>query len=140
MSSFTGFHQSSTLSAGAIVAERQGSAWLVDNDVIEVFKALTATMKTLASGIYYESEPDGSPRQSLFRRLRAILEQMMQPQEDPGQPSLKISEVLDILDFLTFAVEANSSLRPRSRRYLDWLSAMAPPTVPSQPPSGLIFP
>src|SRR5262249_1830046 len=35
----------------AVVAERLQSQWLVDNDVIDVFKALGATMRTLSSGI-----------------------------------------------------------------------------------------
>ncbi len=124
----------------AVVAERLESQWLVDIDVIEVYKALTVTMKTLASGIYYESAPEGAVRQALFRRLTALFDQLMQPQDDPGQPSLKISEALDILDFLTLAAETNSSLRPRSRRYLDWLTSMAAPAAAQQPSSGLIIP
>src|SRR5262245_49227316 len=41
----------------SVLEERSTSAWLVDHDVIEVFKSLSATMKTLSSGIYYESLP-----------------------------------------------------------------------------------
>jgi len=42
----------------SVAEERLDSPWLVDNDVIEVYKALSATMKTLSSGIYYESLPE----------------------------------------------------------------------------------
>ena len=53
---------------------RHGS-WTVD--VEEVYRALSATMKTLSSGIYYESLPEGAVRISLFRRLKAILDALM---------------------------------------------------------------
>jgi hypothetical protein len=125
----------------AVVEERFQSAWLVDNDVVEVYQALRTTMKTLSSGIYYESLPDGPVRISLFRRLKDLLDQLMQPQESNRTSSLKVSEVLDILDFMTLAAQINSSVRPKSRRYLDWLSGMAAPerSQPSQS-SGLILP
>src|SRR5580765_1616933 len=51
---------------GSVDEERMASPWLVDKDAIEVYKALAATMRTLSSGIYYESLPDGTVRLSLF--------------------------------------------------------------------------
>jgi hypothetical protein len=124
----------------AVVEERLNSPWLVDNDVIEVYKSLSATMKTLSSGIYYESLPDGPARISLFRRLKSLLDQLMQPAEGADRQSLKVSEALDVLDFLTFAVQANSSVRPKSRRYLDWLSSVAGVAPSAEQSSGLILP
>jgi hypothetical protein len=122
-----------------VVAERLQSNWLVDNDLIEVYKALIATMKTLSSGIYYESVPTGMVRESLYRRLKAKLDEMMQPQ-DVDQESLKISEAVAALEFLALAAQMNSSKRPKSRRYLDWLSSMAGASVPQETSSGLILP
>ena len=124
----------------AVAEERPNSPWLVDNDVIEVYKALVATMKTLSSGIYYETLPDGAVRISLFRRLKALFDELMQT--DPGEKRsiLKVSEAIDVLDFLTVAAEANSSVRPRSRRYIDWISEMFSRNAPAQPSSGLIIP
>ena len=125
----------------SVAEERIGSPWLVDNDVIEVYKALTATMKTLSSGIYYESLPEGSPaRLSLFRRLKGVLDQLMQPDPNAEHRTLKVSEAIDVLDFLTFAAQVNSSIRPRSRQYLDWISEMSGNTPQAQPSSGLIIP
>ncbi len=124
-----------------VVAEHLQSPWLVDNDVIEVYKALTSTMKTLSSGIYYESVPAGSVQQSLFHRLKALLDVAMQPQEAPDQSCLKVTEALDILEFLTFAAQANSGIRPKSRRYLDWLTSMVPVDAgPELSSGGLILP
>ena len=65
-----------------VVNERLNSPWLVDSDVIEVYKALAATMRTLSSGIYYESLPDGVVRLSLFRRLKALFDELMQPAQN----------------------------------------------------------
>jgi len=129
----------------SVIEERLQSPWLVDRDVIEVYKALHATMKTLASGIYYESLPGGPLRISLFRRLKAVLDELMKPGavSDRGVRSdrgvLKVSEALDVLNFLTFTAQMNSSVRPKARRYLDWLANLSgiPATEHS---SGLILP
>ena len=43
----------------AVVIERQSSPWLVDNDVVEVYKALTVTMKTLETTARIEAERRG---------------------------------------------------------------------------------
>jgi hypothetical protein len=125
---------------GAVVEERLSSPWLVDNDVIEVYKALASTMRTLTSGIYYESLPEGPSKLSLFRRLKDVFEQLMQP--DPGgrRPVLKASEAVEILDFLTLVALLNSSIRPRSRRYLDWISETFGYPQPAPQSSGLIIP
>ena len=123
-----------------VVEERLNSPWLVDSDVIEVYKSLRATMKTLASGIYYETAPDGPVRLSLFRRLRAGLDELMQPARNTDRNALKVSEALDVLDFLTFAAQANSSVRPKSRRYLDWLTSMTGMSPSAERSSGLIIP
>lgn len=124
----------------AVAEERLSSPWLVDNDVIEVYKALAATMKTLSSGIYYESLPGGPAQLSLFRQLKAVLDDMMQPDPSAARRILKVSEAVDVLDFLTFAAQANSSVRPRSRRYLDLISEMSGTTPQTQQSGGLIIP
>ena len=124
----------------SVLEERQESPWLVDNDVREVYQSLSATMKTLSSGIYYESLPDGPVRISLFRRLKTLLDELMQPNPNVDEHSLKVSEAIEVLDFMEFAVQMNSSLRPKSRRYLDWLVAITQQRAPGSQPSGLIIP
>ena len=106
----------------AIIGEHMASRELVDRDVIGVFDALKTTMKTLSSGIYYESLPEGLVRQSLFRRLKAVFDELMQPDPSGVRPMLKASEAADIIDFITITAQANSSIRPKSRRYLDWIT------------------
>jgi hypothetical protein len=122
-----------------VVEERLSSPWLVDNDVIEVYKALSTTMRTLSSGIYYESLPQGPVRLSLFRRLKDAVDGLMKPDPASEYPALKASEAVDVLDFVTFAAQMNSSVRPRSRRYLDWIAETFGYPQP-QHSSGLIIP
>jgi len=106
----------------AIIEERRDSQWLVDADVFEVFSALVATLKTLSSGIHYETLPDGSVRLSLFRRLKALLDGLMEEQPDSQHSPLRVSEAMQVLEFLTLAGMLKSNARPRSRQYLDWLN------------------
>ncbi len=126
------------LLSATVLEERSQSPWLVDNDVIEVYKALSATMKTLSSGIYYETLPDLPVRLSLYRRLKTVLDGLMQPDPNIDRRSLKVSEASDVLEFLTIAAEVNSTIRPKSRRYLDMLSRMAGRSAAES--SGLILP
>ena len=122
-----------------IVEERNQSRWLVDNDVIEVLKAVTATLKTLQAGIYYESPPEGPIRMALFRRLKSSMDHLMEPEQQLMERALKVSEAIDITEFLTLSVQSRASIRPRSRQYLDWLATMFG-AVSSEERSGLILP
>src|SRR3989475_5358683 len=123
----------------AIIEEHFASRQLVDSDVIGVFQALKATMKTLSSGIYYESLPEGPVRLSLFRRLKALFDELMQPDPSGVRPILKVTEAVDVLDFLTVAAQANSSVRPKRRRYLNWITEKFGDGLQTQS-SGIILP
>jgi hypothetical protein len=63
----------------------------------------------------------------------------MQPRIDMDRQVLKVSEAVLVLEFLTLLAEINSSMRPKSRQYLDWISAMVGP-APKEEFSGLILP
>jgi len=124
----------------AICDERAVSPWLVDTDVIEVFGDLAKTMKTLSSGIYYESLPEGVAQVSLFHRLKELFDGFMQPQAQSVEPALKVSDAIDVLTFLTYVATVNSNSRPRSRQYLDLLHSMAEQTAPETRAGNLIIP
>jgi hypothetical protein len=124
----------------AICEERTATPWLLDTDVIEVFKDLTKTMKTLSSGIYYESLPEGIVRVSLFHRLKQLFDEFMQPQPKSLEQSLKVSDAIDVLIFLTYVATVNSNSRPRSRQSLDLLNNMAEQTAQEKRPGSLIVP
>ena len=124
----------------SVAEERTTSPWLVDVDVLEVYKALSATMKTLSGGIYYETLPEGNARVSLFRKLKVFLDNLMSPSPDAQHRSLCVTEVLTLLEFLLLAVNVNSSGRPRSRQYLDWVTAASGLAEPPSESSRLILP
>ena len=134
------FHPVLDILTLAINEERANTPWLVDKDVIEVLRALKATLKTLSSGIYYESAPEGPVRLGLFRRLKDILDQLMEPDPAEARRILKVSEGMDVLDFLTVVAQANSSVRPKSRRYLDWIAERFAQRTQTPQSSGLILP
>ncbi len=54
----------------SVAEERLNSPWLVDNDVIEVYKAVSATMKTLSRGDPNESLPESPGPVSFFPSIR----------------------------------------------------------------------
>jgi hypothetical protein len=138
--SFIERHNHVLSAVSAAVAEAWvESPWLVDIDVIEVYKALAATMRTLSSGIYYETLPEGTVRIALFRRLKDVFDEQMKPNPANDHPTLRASEAVDVLHFLTYVAQMNSSVRPRSRRYLDWICETFDLPQPRQS-SGLIIP
>jgi hypothetical protein len=115
--------------AQAIVEERQTSPALMDSDVMATLDALRATLRTLDSGLYYETRPEGSMAAvSLYQRLKAFLDNWIQTQSpDPADPRvLKVSEASAILEFLESVGQLHGSDRPRSRRFLDWLGQAVP--------------
>jgi hypothetical protein len=124
----------------AICVERTAAPWLLDTDVIEVFKDLAKTMKTLSSGIYYESLPESIVQVSLFHRLKRLFDEFMQPQTRTLEQSLKVSDAIDVLTFLTYIATVNSNSRPRSRQYLDLLNNMAEQAAQEKRAGNLIVP
>jgi len=106
-----------------VLAEYRTSQWLLDNDVLEVYKALGSSFKTLDSGIYYDSLPESAIQRSLYSRLKGTLEKLMRP--DAARPTpLRASDVVNAMDFLVLVASVNSSLRPKSRQYLHFLDSM----------------
>jgi hypothetical protein len=125
----------------AVVEERASSPAMVDADVRAGLDALQATVRTLESGLYYDTRPAGGlAAASLYRRMKALLDDWMRPQSsDLG--ALKVSEAAAVLEFLVRTHELHGSERPRSRRYLDWLSAMVPrDREKTEDPGRLILP
>lgn len=125
-----------TAFADAIVRHRASDPSLLDIDVRDAFAALKATVRTLDSGIYYETLPENTGAGGLYSRIRSLVDEMIQPQPT-GPPALRVSEAPDVIDFVIVSVELHSGGRPKSRRFLDWLSSTLPPddSVPPGPGS-----
>ena len=115
-----------------VVEERASQPAMRDLDVLEVYKALGTTMKTLSSGLFYESLPQGGPHQTvLFRLLRDFMDTQMNPQT-PEHRALRFPEAADIIEFLAASAAINTGNRPKSRKYLDWLTEMTVENAPKE--------
>jgi len=115
-----------------IVEERRLQPTMLDHDVVEVYKSLGATLKTLSSGLLYESLPEGGPMQTvLFRRLRNFIDSLISP-ESQEQRALRVSEAEAIVEFLVASASINGTDRPKSRRYLDWLTGIMAESSPKE--------
>ncbi len=124
-----------TAFADAIVRQRASDPSLLDQDVRDAFAALAATVRTLDSGIYYETLPENRDALGLYRRIRSLVDEMIQPQAS-GPSALRVSEAPDVIDFVLVSVELHSGGRPKSRRFLDWLSSTLPPGDSVPPDTG----
>jgi hypothetical protein len=124
----------------AAVTEREQSPGFVDADAVAAYRALQTTMKTLESGIYYETLPEGAARMALFRRLKGVLDEVMKPQQEAGFRALRPAEAVDVLGFLIMSAAFQTGARPRSRRYLDWLASHAVPQQPKEEASRIVLP
>ena len=128
-----------TVLAQSVLAERSENPSLLDSDVRAAFEALQATMKTLEAGIHYETLPEGSAgAMGLYRRVQPLIDLMMKPQ-GVAYDALRAGDVPEVLDFIIVSADLHSGGRPKSRRYLDWLSSVAPVPAADNPDS-LILP
>jgi len=90
---------------------------LHDSDVISALAALEKTYRTLDSGLYYDSRPENSLQQLLYSKLKEHLDIKMQ-NPDVQQHHLKVSTVVDCLNFMQQFAQMKSSGRPLSRGFL----------------------
>jgi hypothetical protein len=126
--------------ARAVLDERAASPGLVDADVRATLEALRATVRTLDSGLYYETRPEGSfAATALYQRMKAVLDGCLEDRQ-PNLPLLKVSEAGGIMEFLLEVEALHGSDRPRSRRFLDWLRRATPSRSDSEATSRLIVP
>ena len=102
---------------------RSQSPDLVDGDAREVLERLIRTYRTLESGLYYDHEPDTLSQQALYRSVKSSLERLQKP-EDLSASTPKTGDVLDCLQMTLEMANLSDSSRPRSREFLDQLSAM----------------
>lgn len=101
---------------------------LYDRDVIAALTAMAKTYETLVnSGLHYESPVAHAGQQALIAELQKTLEDYRAVEErNRGYSTLKDSEVLKALVFLLRLAIGKTSGRPRSRAFLDFVSAQFP--------------
>jgi hypothetical protein len=90
-------------------------------------EALAETYRTLATGIYYERPPDAALPRALYAHIAEFFQEFHEQESSPAAfPSLKDSDVFHLLVFLLRVLRQQSSGRPRSRAFLDFLRARFP--------------
>lgn len=111
---------------------------LVDRDAVEVSRALIATLRTLSSGIYYETPPAGGPAaMALFRNIRQRLDTWMAPGESDAVP-LGLSDAQRLIDFWGVLAETRTTGRSLSRAYLQWLARVVGPSPKESAPRIIV--
>lgn len=126
-------------------ASRADSA-LRDRDAIAALTALAESYERLsASGLHYEPANTNPIQQSLMSEIRRIIAEYRELEtRHLGYSSLRDSEILQLLVFLVRTAHAQTSGRPRSRAFLDFLAERFPDekaiVEPSQAQGRIIVP
>jgi hypothetical protein len=98
-----------------------------DSDVLASVQAFAETTRTLMTGIYYETQPDGLVRRELFAALTAFVTELKQKTAEQGRSAaLKDSDIFYLSVFLYRMGLLRTNGRPRSRRYVEFLSKQFP--------------
>ena len=128
----------------ALAKSAKANRELMDQDLIAALAALGKTYQTLAqSGLHYEAAAPNPVQQIVVGEMKKMLEEFRQlEQQHRGQSSLRDSDVLKGLVFLTRMAHGRTSGRPKSRAYIDFLSQQFPEKSPTDtaPASSLIIP
>jgi hypothetical protein len=98
-----------------------------DTDALSALQALAETYKTLATGIYYETQPAAQLPRELYAALTAFISEVKQQQaQQTGFSALKDSDIFSLLVFLYRMGLLRTNGRSRSRRYLEFLRHQFP--------------
>jgi hypothetical protein len=96
---------------------------LTDREVISALGNITRSYQTLVgSGLVYQEAVPGLVQQAIIDSLRQLLKEFRElEQKHVGYARLKDTEVLQALVFTLRLAYSQTSGRPRSRRFLDFL-------------------
>jgi hypothetical protein len=128
--------------AGTILTFQIQNKELSDGYTIAAISALAETYRTLGTGIYYERPPDAPIARALYDRLGQFLRESRKNQAAQlGVPSLRDSQVFQLLVFLLRIGKQETNARPRSRAFLVFLRARFPlPAEARQEAPRIIIP
>jgi hypothetical protein len=100
---------------------------LTDQLAASAIEALAETHRTLGTGIYYERPPDAPLARALYGKMVQFVGEFRKEQFGrSGLPTLKDSEVFQLLVFLLRIASQETNGRPRSRAFLTFLSTRLP--------------
>ena len=98
-----------------------------DSDVLASVQAFAETTRTLMTGIYYETQPEGLIRRELYAALTTLVTELKQKTAEQGRSAaLKDSDIFYPSVFLYRMGLLRTNDRPRSRRYVEFLRKQFP--------------
>ena len=114
--------------AGTILRFQMEHRNINDGSVQLALEATAETYRTLGTGILYERPPHAPVARSLYGHLNAFLQEFRKLEADrAGSPSLKDSEVFQLLVFMQRLLKQETNGRPLSRAFLGF----SPRAIPS---------
>jgi hypothetical protein len=127
------------MSYAVCLAARENTQ-LVDADVRASLQLLAESYRTLASGIYYEKQPDYALQRLLCEALKAAVEDYKKAESQKvGVTNTRDGEVRDALIFLAQLGAARANGRPKGRAYLDFLRTQFKWEELSRPASKIVL-
>ena len=131
----------------ALAKSARSDRSLTDTELIYALTAMAKTYDTLVnSGLHYETPVAGASQQSVAAEVQKILKEYRETEEkNLGYSGLRDSDVLKGLVFLIRMGHARTSGRPKSRAFIEFVSAQFPenPSLlarPEEAGSRLIVP
>ncbi|MGE5645785.1 MAG: hypothetical protein ACM336_08335 [Acidobacteriota bacterium] len=120
-----------TMRAVAGAALTDGNA--VDFDVREALDAMVRTLRTRASGLYYDTKPSNLIAAGVQARVEQNIEEFRRAAtERYGLTTIRDAEVLGVLAFLERIEYQVNNGRKRGRAFIDFLRSQTP-AAPDQP-------
>ena len=120
---------------------------LTDRELIGALANMAKSYQTMVgSGLVYQEALPGLAQQAIMDALRLLLQEFRElEQKHLGHARLKDAEVLKALVFTLRMAHAQTSGRPRSRRFLDFLRERFPDmpatiATADEPTSRIIVP
>jgi hypothetical protein len=124
-----------TAIATAILGFQAQNRDLHDSDTSAAMEALAETYRTLGTGIYYERPPVAPLARGLYGQITQYLQEFRKSGTgQPDFPSLRDSDVFQLIVFLLRIAKHEVNGRPRSRAFLDFLRGHFP--LPAQTASA----
>lgn len=126
--------------AGTILAFQAQQQELNDGTAQSALSALAETYRTLGTGIYYERPPGSPVARALYVQISGFLQEFPKQQaERAGFPSLKDSEIFQLLVFLLRVCKQETNGRPLSRAFLGFLRQRFPlPAAQAEAPRIIV--
>ncbi len=114
----------------------------VDSDVREALEAMIKTLRTLDTGLIYETKPASAFAAQIQGYIQTVFDELRARMAgEAGMKALRDAEFIGVLVFLARVAVQNDNGRPRGRAFLDFLRSQFPsaPSNQAEEP-GLLAP